>query len=96
MLCNFLLGAGHETTANLLSGSLRYLLERRQLWEQLGAAPEMIPTAVEELLRFVSPVLWLSRLPAEDVELVGEFLKFCRNFDSFLFFFCHDFLLKLI
>ena len=75
VLSNFLLGAGHETTANLLSGSLRYLLERRQLWEQLGAAPEMIPTAVEELLRFVSPVLWLSRLPAEDVELDGHLLR---------------------
>jgi cytochrome P450 len=57
VLSNFLLAAGHETTANLLSGSLRYLLERRELWEQLGAAPEMITWAVEELLRFVSPVL---------------------------------------
>jgi cytochrome P450 len=75
VLCNFLLGAGHETTANLLSGSLRYLLERRELWEQLGAAREMIPTAVEELLRFVSPVLWLSRLPAEDIELDGQVLR---------------------
>jgi cytochrome P450 len=75
VLCNFLLAAGHETTANLLSGSLRYLLERRELWEQLGAAPEMIPTAVEELLRFVSPVLWLSRLPTEDIELDGQVLR---------------------
>jgi cytochrome P450 len=75
VLCNFLLAAGHETTANLLSGSLRYLLERRELWEQLGAAREMIPTAVEELLRFVSPVLWASRLPAEDIELDGHLLR---------------------
>jgi len=35
----------------------------------------MIPTAVEELLRFVSPVLWLSRLPAEDIELDGQVLR---------------------
>jgi cytochrome P450 len=75
VLCNFLLAAGHETTANLLSGSLRYLLERRELWEQLDAAREMIPTAVEELLRFVSPVLWVSRLPAEDIELDGHLLR---------------------
>jgi cytochrome P450 len=75
VLCGLLLGAGHETTANLLSGSLRYLLERRQLWEQLRAAPEMIPAAVEELLRFVSPVLWLSRLSAEDIELDGYVLR---------------------
>ena len=75
VLCSFLLGAGHETTANLLGGSLRYLLERRELWEQLGTAPEMIPSAVEELLRFVSPVLWLSRLPTEDIELDGHVLR---------------------
>jgi cytochrome P450 len=75
VLCSFLLTAGHETTANLISGSLRYLLERRELWEQLGAAPEMMPLAIEELLRFVSPVLWLARLPAEDVELDGHVLR---------------------
>jgi hypothetical protein len=39
------LGSGHETTANLLSGSIRYLLEKRELREQVGAAPEMIPAA---------------------------------------------------
>jgi len=75
VLCNFLLGAGHETTANLLSGSSRYLLEQRELWEQLGSAPEMIPAAVEELLRFVSPVLWVSRVPAEDIEVDGQVLR---------------------
>jgi cytochrome P450 len=75
VLCNFLLVAGHETTANLLSGSLRYLLEKRELWKQLTAAPEMIPSAVEELLRFVSPVLWVSRLSAEDIELDGQVLR---------------------
>jgi cytochrome P450 len=75
VLCNFLVAAGHETTANLLGGSLRYLLEKRELWEQLGATPEMIPAAVEELLRFVSPVLWTSRLPTEDIELDGHVLR---------------------
>jgi cytochrome P450 len=75
VLCNLLLAAGHETTANLLSGSLRYLLEKREKWEQLRAAPKMIPTAVEELLRFVSPVLWLSRLPTHDIELDGHVLQ---------------------
>jgi cytochrome P450 len=75
VLCNFLLAAGHETTANLLSGSMRYLLEKRQLWEQLSAAPELIPVAVEELLRFVSPVLWVFRMPVEDIELDGQVLR---------------------
>jgi cytochrome P450 len=75
VLCNFLLLAGHETTANLLGGALRYLLESRELWEQLRAAPDMIPSAVEELLRFVSPVLWVSRVAADDIELNGEVLR---------------------
>ncbi len=75
VLCTFLLVAGHETTANLLGGSLRYLLESRDLWEQLREAPDMIPSAVEELLRFVSPVLWVSRVAAEDIELNGEVLR---------------------
>src|SRR5260370_7753451 len=75
VLCSVMLGAGHETTANLLSGSLRYLLERRELWKRFGAAPETLPAAVEELLRFVSPVLWLARLPAEDIELDGQVLR---------------------
>jgi len=35
----------------------------------------MITSAVEELLRFVSPVLWISRLPAEDIELDGQVLR---------------------
>ena len=74
-LCNILLVAGHETTANLLSGSLRYLLESRELWEQLRSTPDMVPSVVEELLRFVSPVLWLSRVAAEDIELNGEVLR---------------------
>jgi cytochrome P450 len=75
VLCNFLLFAGHETTTNLLSGSLRYLLESRELWERLSEAPELMPSAVEELLRFVSPVLWVSRVATEDIGLGGEVLR---------------------
>lgn len=73
-LCNFLLAAGHETTANLLAGSLRYLLQDRKQWEQLAARPDLLPGAVEELLRFVSPVLWLARITTEDIELDGHIL----------------------
>jgi cytochrome P450 len=72
VLCNLLLVAGHETTANLLGGSVRFLLQKRQLWERLRKAPEMIGSAVEELLRFVSPVLWINRLTVGDIELDGQ------------------------
>jgi cytochrome P450 len=75
VLCNFLLAAGHETTANLLAGSMRYLLQTRNLWDQLCLAPELLGNAIEELLRFVSPVLWVARVPAEDIELRGHVLR---------------------
>jgi cytochrome P450 len=75
VLFNFLLTAGHETTANLLGESLKLLLEKRELWEQLKANPEIIPGAVEELLRFVSPILWQSRLLTENIELDGKILR---------------------
>jgi cytochrome P450 len=75
VLCVFLLMAGHETTANLLSGSLRYLLQDRPQWERLIAAPDLLPGAVEELLRFVSPVLWVARVAKEDIEIDGHVLR---------------------
>ena len=81
VLCNFLLGAGHETTANLLSGSLRYLLERRELWEQLGAGPKMIPTAVE-IVRADTPGTIRSaafRIPAALFLASTEISTHCRS-----------------
>jgi cytochrome P450 len=74
VLCVLLLFAGHETTSSLLANSLRYLLQDRRQWEQLLATPEILPGAVEELLRFVSPVLWLPRVAQEDVEMHGSVL----------------------
>jgi cytochrome P450 len=71
VLCVLLLFAGHETTSSLLAGSLRYLLEDRRQWEQLRTAPETLPGAIGELLRFVSPVLWLPRVAQRDVEIGG-------------------------
>jgi len=42
VLCNFLLFAGHETTANLIGGSLLHLLQNRNLWNQLKDSPELL------------------------------------------------------
>lgn len=68
---NFLLFAGHETTANLIGVGLYYLLQNPEQMEQLRADPSKIPAAVEELLRFVSPVHTLARRTTQDVELRG-------------------------
>src|SRR5699024_8499562 len=51
-----LIGAGSETTTNLISGLLLTLAQHPELYSRLRAHPELIPAAVEEQLRFVSPV----------------------------------------
>jgi cytochrome P450 len=50
--CIFLLNAGHETTTNLIGNGSHALLGQRDQWERLAGASELLPTAVEELLRF--------------------------------------------
>lgn len=67
-----LISAGHETTTNLLGNGM-YLFannpgERERVLEQ----PELIPKAVEEILRFESPVQMIPRFVAEEVELGGR------------------------
>jgi cytochrome P450 len=73
MTANFvvLLFAGHETTTNLIALGLRELLLDRRQWQRLIDDPTMIPGAIEELLRWVSPVQWISRVAALDQEIAG-------------------------
>lgn len=70
-----LLTAGHETTANQLGNFLYTLLSRRELWEQLVADPESVPTAIEELLRYTplaARIAPFSRIATEDIEVAGQ------------------------
>ncbi|MFY9511833.1 MAG: cytochrome P450, partial [Rubrivivax sp.] len=60
--CIFLLNAGHETTTNLIGNGLHALLTQRSQFERLAAEPALLPTAVEELLRFESPLQLNNRL----------------------------------
>jgi hypothetical protein len=64
--------AGHETTSNLLSIGLYELLQRRDQWELLCADPSLTETAVEELLRFVTPAHFAQVSAIEPQELRGE------------------------
>ncbi len=67
--CNLLLLAGHETTTNLIgNGTLALLRERDQL-ERLRADPGLVPTAVEELLRYDGPVQATIRVATEDLPI---------------------------
>jgi cytochrome P450 len=73
--CVTLLFAGHETTANLIGNGLLALLERPSALERLRHAPDLWGPAVEELLRFDSPVQRNRRRTARDTELAGRRLR---------------------
>ncbi|WP_370969795.1 cytochrome P450 [Amycolatopsis sp. cg9] len=67
-----LLLAGHETTANMLSLGTFALLEHPEQAAELRANPELVPGAVEELLRYLSVADIFFRYATEDLELGGE------------------------
>ncbi|GAA2268729.1 MULTISPECIES: cytochrome P450 [Kitasatospora] len=70
-----LLLAGHETTANMLGLGTFALLEHPEQLAELRANPELLPGAVEELMRYLSVVDVLYRYAAEDIELGGETIR---------------------
>ena len=63
---------GDETTRHVISGGAYQLLAERERWEELRAEPAGLPTAVEEMLRWVSPIKNMARTPLRDVELAGR------------------------
>ncbi|MFG2284846.1 cytochrome P450 [Streptomyces sp. NPDC048595] len=67
-----LLLAGHETTANMLSLGTFALLEHPEQLAELRANPELMPDAVEELMRYLSVADIFYRYATEDLELGGE------------------------
>ncbi len=69
--CVLLLNAGHEATVNVSGNGLLALLEHRDQLARLRADPALLPTAVEELMRFDSPLQLFERTATEDVEVGG-------------------------
>jgi cytochrome P450 len=67
-----LLVAGNETTRNLISGGLAALAEHPEQWAALQADPELIPSAVEELLRWTTPVISFMRTATADCTIRGQ------------------------
>lgn len=63
--------AGHETTSGAIGLFLHHLAQHPELRAQLFAETELIPSAVNELLRFTSPVQVFGRNAARDLELHG-------------------------
>lgn len=70
-----LLVAGNETTRNLISGGTQLLLEHPGQLARLVREPELLPNAIEEMLRLVSPVRNFCRNATRDFELRGRTIR---------------------
>jgi pimeloyl-[acyl-carrier protein] synthase len=73
--CIMLLFAGHDSTVNLLGSGMYSLLTNRGQLELLRANPELIRTAVDEFLRYESPVMRHDRVAREDITLHGKVIR---------------------
>ena len=63
---------GDETTRHVITGGAYQLLSERSRWEALRADPALLPVAIEEMLRWVSPIKNMARTATADVELAGQ------------------------
>lgn len=63
--------AGNETTRNLMSGAMHAFFQHPDQWQRLVADRSLLPGAIEEMLRFVSPVMNFRRTAMVDAELSG-------------------------
>jgi cytochrome P450 len=73
--CELLIEAGNETTRNAISGGLLAFCERPEQWARLRADPDLLPDAVEEILRWVSPISHFTRVATADYELRGQTIR---------------------
>lgn len=67
-----LLLAGSETTTNLINNAILCLTEHPAELDRVSCDPELLPGAIEEVLRYRSPLQWMYRLVRRDVELHGR------------------------
>jgi cytochrome P450 len=66
-----LLVAGNETSRNMLSGGLHALATHPAQWAALRADPSLVPGAVEEMLRWTTPVIYFMRTATRDTQIDG-------------------------
>jgi cytochrome P450 len=85
-----ILAAGHETTTNLIGNGMLALLRHPDQLAALRREPELIETAVEELLRFDSPVQTTSRVPTHEIAVRGVRIPAGREVGLYLGSANHD------
>jgi cytochrome P450 len=73
--CITLLVAGHETTTSLIGNGLLVLLQHPEQWELLKKNKSLLPVAIEEILRFESPVARQPRVIKKDAVMGGKQLQ---------------------
>ncbi|WOX17140.1 cytochrome P450 [Streptomyces sp. N50] len=73
--CNGLISGGNETTRHATLGGLLAFIENPDQWTLLRERPELLPGAVQEVLRYTSPAMHLLRTAAEDAEIGGERIR---------------------
>ena len=69
--------AGNETTRNTIAGGMRAFTEFPEQRRKLCADPSLIPNAVEEILRYVSAIIYMRRTATEDTDIRGQ--KIAKN-----------------
>jgi len=67
-----LLVGGQETTTNLINNAVLCLLENPDQLALLRQRPDLLPSAIEEVLRYRSPAQWMMRTPTRPIELHGQ------------------------
>ena len=72
MFFALLVDAGGDTTRNLVSGGMQALFEHPELRGWVQQDLSRMPTAIEELLRWVSPVIYMRRTATKDTEVAGQ------------------------
>jgi cytochrome P450 len=67
--------AGHDTTSSTIAGGMLALLRHPEEWQKLRADPALLPSAVDEMLRWVTPIRHFMRTATEDYVLRGQTIR---------------------
>jgi cholest-4-en-3-one 26-monooxygenase len=73
--CLIIVVAGNETTRNATTGGMLALIEHQDQLRKLQAEPELMRSAVEEMVRWTSPIIHFGRTATQDVEIRGTKIK---------------------